>query len=61
MVINCGKDSKSFYSLVHFITVVWNGSPIPENKDLVDKVTEFFMNKIVTIRQALLDKALYMP
>ena len=63
-VINCGKDTKALYVLISNITGVRKENPLPihtNDKELADQFADFFLEKIVKIRDELKDKNLYVP
>jgi exonuclease III len=64
MVIKCGKDSKALYQLVNNITGVKKVNPLPDSqsdKHLAEEFADFFLGKIIKIRQDLCEKSLYTP
>lgn len=63
-VIKCGKDTKKLYSLVNKLTGTKKSNPMPEGKSdaqLAEDFADFFIEKIMNIRQSLADKTLYNP
>ena len=63
-IIEAGTDTKKLYKLVGEMTGKSLNNPMPENipdKQLVEQFADFFLNKILKIRDALKDKPLYKP
>ena len=63
-VLECGHDTKKLYNLVNNITGRVKSNPMPPgrtNGDLADEFADFFLNKIIKIRNDLLECNAYSP
>ena len=63
-VLECGHDTKKFYNLVNNITGRVKSNPMPPGKtngDLADEFADFFLNKIIKIRNDLSECNAYLP
>ena len=63
-VLECGKDSKKLFELVSKLTGSKATNPMPNHEDtqqLTEEFADHFLNKIVTICDALDDLPLYIP
>ncbi|KAJ8039622.1 hypothetical protein HOLleu_13673 [Holothuria leucospilota] len=61
-IVNSGNDSKELFSLINIITGARRENPLPvhkSDKDLADQFADFFLEKILKIREALRDECLY--
>ena len=63
-IVNCGGDTKRLYSLIKNITGQAKENPLPDYDDtdiLCNEFSDFFMNKILTIRSELEKFSLFKP
>ena len=63
-VLECGHDTKKLYNLVNNITGRVKSNPMPPgrtNGDLADAFADFFLNKIIKIRNDLSECNAYSP
>ena len=60
-IIKIGKDTKRLYAMIESITGASTSNPLPSGspEDLAEEFAQFFLDKIVNIREAMKDDKVY--